>query len=202
MIEEDDRTLASKVKKKRFPSLRPKPMQSSFFTQNIVVRERIPLIVFGTVHIKAINISAVLSGLKLNAELQSCQASFTHGEKIKGIAKKKSTESSVSLSVDLTTVTLLEGFQPSLQQIVVQVKVSRSNGIFSSFLKKSSENSVCLLSGGLIAINIPQHPVALHTMVVHSSKRLSNTLQEFIKLPAKNKYVPFISFFHRSNLML
>ncbi|ESO10150.1 hypothetical protein HELRODRAFT_168014 [Helobdella robusta] len=64
---------------------------------------------------KYASISAVLSGLKLQAELQNSTASFTHREKIKGVTKKKSTESSAFVSTDQTTVTLLEGMQSSIQ---------------------------------------------------------------------------------------
>ena len=44
-----------------------------------------PLIIFGTAKVKKVRISAVLSGLKLEAEIRNVHASATHKERIKGI---------------------------------------------------------------------------------------------------------------------
>ncbi len=42
---------------------------------------------------------------------------------------------------------------------------------------------------GKVDVDIPQHPVVLHGMVARSSKRLSSTLQEFMRVPSKVRYV-------------
>mgnify|MGYP001557668519 CR=1 FL=1 len=51
---------------------------------DIFIGERIPLIVFGSAKVKHIKISAMLSGLKLEANLQNVHASATHKERVKG----------------------------------------------------------------------------------------------------------------------
>ena len=50
----------------------------------IFIGERIPLVVFGMVKVKRIHISAVLSGLKLEADLQNVHTSATHRDRVKG----------------------------------------------------------------------------------------------------------------------
>ena len=51
----------------------------------IVIGERTPLVLFGIAHVKRVHMSATLSGLKLEAELQNAHASATHKEMIKGM---------------------------------------------------------------------------------------------------------------------
>jgi hypothetical protein len=55
-----------------------------FSISGIFFGDRIPLIIFGMAKIKRIRISAMLSGLKLEADLQNVHASVTHRERIKG----------------------------------------------------------------------------------------------------------------------
>ena len=50
------------------------------------------------------------------------------------------------------------------------MNISKSQGLYSSFAKKASEHNSGLLSIGLVSIDIPQHPIALHTMVVSQLK--------------------------------
>jgi len=66
---------------------------------------------------------------------------------------------------------------------VVRINIGKSQGLYSSFTRRSSEHNYGLLTVGLVDIDIPQHPVILHGMVARSSKRLSTTLQEFIRMP-------------------
>lgn len=53
-------------------------------SSGIFIRDRIPLVVFGSGKVRRINISATLSGLKLEAEVMDVHASATHRERIKG----------------------------------------------------------------------------------------------------------------------
>jgi len=70
-----------------------------------------------------------------------------------------------------------------IRRTVVRVNIGKSQGLYSSFTRRSNEHNCGLLSVGLVDIDIPQHPVILHGMVARSSKRLSSTLQEFIRMP-------------------
>jgi len=68
---------------------------------------------------------------------------------------------------------------------VVTVNIGQSQGLYSTFCKDAKERNSGLVTIGVITIDIPQHPVALHGVVYRSSKRLSCTLQEFIRPPGK-----------------
>ena len=70
-----------------------------------------------------------------------------------------------------------------IHRTVVRINIGKSQGLYSSFTRRSNEQNYGLLSVGLVDIDIPQHPVVLHGMVARSSKRLSSTLQEFIRVP-------------------
>jgi len=69
----------------------------------------------------------------------------------------------------------------------VTISIGKSEGLYSSFIKRLSKHNSGLLKVGVVEVDIPQHPVALHGMVARSSKRLSTTLQEFIRLPSSLK---------------
>jgi hypothetical protein len=71
---------------------------------------------------------------------------------------------------------------------VVTVNIGKSEGLYSSTTKRLSKQNSGLLEVGLVEVDIPQHPVVLHGMVARSSKRLSTTLQEFIRLPSSLKH--------------
>ena len=55
-----------------------------FIFAGIFIGERIPLVVFGIAKVKRIKMSAMLSGLKLEADMQNVNASATHRERVKG----------------------------------------------------------------------------------------------------------------------
>ena len=63
----------------------------------------------------------------------------------------------------------------------MKINIGKSQGLYSSFTRRSGKHDSGLLTVGLVDIDIPQHPVILHGMVARSSKRLSTTLQEFIR---------------------
>ena len=71
---------------------------------------------------------------------------------------------------------------------VVTVNVGKSQGLYSSVSRKTKDHNSALVTVGRIDVDIPQHPVVLHGMVARSSRRLSSTLQEFIRPPAKTRY--------------
>ena len=70
---------------------------------------------------------------------------------------------------------------------VVRINIGKSQGLYSSFTRRSGKHNSGLLTVGLVDIDIPQHPVVLHGMVARSSKRLSTTLQEFLRVPPTPK---------------
>jgi len=69
--------------------------------------------VFGIVKIEKVKILAVLSGLKLEAEMRNVHVTGTIKEKVKGFLQRKSSESSFTAHVGHTMLVLLEG--PQLQ---------------------------------------------------------------------------------------
>jgi len=54
------------------------------FCSGVVVSEKTPLVIFGMAKVKRVRISALLSGLKLQADLENGQASATYREKVRG----------------------------------------------------------------------------------------------------------------------
>jgi len=54
------------------------------FCSGVVVSEKTPLVIFGMAKVKRVRISALLSGLKLEADLENGQASATYREKVRG----------------------------------------------------------------------------------------------------------------------
>ena len=95
------------------------------FISGIFIGERIPLVVFGMAKVKHVRISAVLSGLKLEATLQNVNASATHRERVKGVLKRKSHETSATAHVGHAMIVLLEGEPPNMQYISEYSSFSR-----------------------------------------------------------------------------
>jgi len=50
------------------------------------VGEKTPVVIFGMAKVKHVRISALLSGLKLEADLENGQASATYRQKVRGIS--------------------------------------------------------------------------------------------------------------------
>ena len=63
------------------------------------------------------------------------------------------------------------------------MNVAESHGLYSFTSRRGRDHNSGLLTIGKIDFDIPQHPVALHGVVTRSSKRISNTLQEFLRPP-------------------
>ena len=72
---------------------------------------------FGMAKVKHVRISAMLSGLKLEATLQNVNASATHRERVKGVLKRKSHETSATAHVGHAMIVLLEGEPPNMQYV-------------------------------------------------------------------------------------
>ncbi|XP_076277867.1 transmembrane protein KIAA1109 homolog tweek isoform X7 [Lasioglossum baleicum] len=140
---------------------------------SIVTGERTRLIIFGVARIHRTRWLATLSGLKLEAEITSLQASLTCCKK----SRPASFECSLTGQIGRTMIVLLEGVAPS-QQTVVKVTVGKSQALYSSISKHQKDKNSGLLTVGVVNIDIPQHPVALHGMMTRGSKQLSSTLQE------------------------
>ncbi|KAH8040931.1 hypothetical protein HPB51_013101 [Rhipicephalus microplus] len=142
---------------------------------SLTVAERVPLAVFAMGHVKRIRLLAMLSGLRLEAELSGLQASGTHKETLR--ERSHQSESSATGRLGPASVVLLEG-QPPNHQMVVTMDVGTSQALGSSCGWGPTARHAALLSVGAVHIDIPQHPVVLHSMVTRSSKQLSTTLQE------------------------
>jgi len=56
-----------------------------FLYSGVVVSEKTPLVIFGVAKVRRVRISALLSGLKLEADLENGQASATYRQKVRGI---------------------------------------------------------------------------------------------------------------------
>ena len=151
------------------------------YTHALMQRESTPLVIFGVVKIKKVNLEANLSNLKLDGELSLFHVSLTHKEKVKGasVQAKKWKESSLTAQLGNSKISILEETQFNNHQLIVETTIGKSLTLVSSQNKKGKDHNSALLKIGAIYINIPQHPVALHGMMTRSSRQLSTTLQEF-----------------------
>ena len=73
-----------------------------------------------------------------------------------------------------TNIALLEG-----HQTIVKIIIGESQLLYSSQMMKSRDKNSGTMKVDLIEVDIPQHPVDLHTIVTRGTKELSSTLQEF-----------------------
>ncbi|XP_053696625.1 bridge-like lipid transfer protein family member 1 [Sabethes cyaneus] len=139
----------------------------------VVTQERTRLVVFGVAKIHRTRLLATLSGLKLEAEITALHSSTTWRKK----SRPASLECSLTGQVGRAMIVLLEGVPPN-QQTVVKVTIGKSQTLYSSITRKGKDKNNGLLSVGIVNIDIPQHPVALHGMMTRGSKQISSTLQE------------------------
>lgn len=128
--------------------------------------------VFVVVRIHRTRLLATLSGLKLEAEITNLHTSSTFRKK----TRPPSLECSLTGHVGRTMIVLLEGVAPN-QQTVVKITVGKSQTLYSSMSRRAKDQNSGLLTIGVVSIDIPQHPVALHGMMTRGSKQLSSTLQ-------------------------
>uniref|UniRef100_A0A182XZU0 Bridge-like lipid transfer protein family member 1 C-terminal domain-containing protein n=1 Tax=Anopheles stephensi TaxID=30069 RepID=A0A182XZU0_ANOST len=139
----------------------------------VITQERTRLVVFGVAKIHRTRLLASLSGLKLEAEITALHSSTTWRKK----SRPASLECSLTGQVGRAMIVLLEGTQPN-QQTVVKVSIGKSQTLYSSITRRGKDKNNGLLSIGMVNVDIPQHPVALHGMMTRSSKQISSTLQE------------------------
>ncbi|KAF8784884.1 Transmembrane protein KIAA1109 like protein [Argiope bruennichi] len=173
-IDAPDNTNTVKPEKTTSPVIHKDHLKG--FTKALIVRDWTPLIVFGVATVHKTRLLAMLSGLKLEGELNGFHSSLTHKERVRGTTRKWS-ESSLAGQLGQAMVVVLEGVPPN-QQTVVKMTVGKSQALYSSQNKKGKDRNSALLTIGPINIDIPQHPVVLHGMMTRSSRQLSTTLQE------------------------
>lgn len=84
------------------------------FLLAVIVRDWTPLVVFGVATVHKTRLLAMLSGLKLEGELNGFHSSLTHKERVRGTTRKWS-ESSLSGQLGEAMVVVLEGVPPNQQ---------------------------------------------------------------------------------------
>ena len=87
-------------------------------------------LLLGEAKINRVNLTATLSGLKLEAEITGLGSSISYKERVKGLQKGVIVDAQINGKVNETTIALLEG-SPSHQQTVV--KVFESIKLFITF---------------------------------------------------------------------
>lgn len=78
-----------------------------FLCSGVVVSEKTPLVIFGLAKVRRVRISALLSGLKLEADLDNGQASTTYRQKVRGTADDILTFAGVTLNIILISFSCL-----------------------------------------------------------------------------------------------
>ena len=63
-------------------------------------------------------------------------------------------------------------------RVVVSCHLSRSHALLTCESRASDETNLVLVTLGLIDVDIPQHPVALHSMMTRSSRTISSHISE------------------------
>jgi len=150
----------------------------SFAKADIIRQDHSPILIFGAVRISKTKLTATLSGLKLKGEIKGLQTSMHYRERIR-TPLKGIVEVSVMGSVKQTSLLLLEGLAPNQQTEVVKVTIGKCHAIHTSHMMKSKDKNNGTFAVDLIHVEIPQHPVDLHSIVTRGTKELSSTLQEF-----------------------
>ncbi|CAH2228574.1 jg28001 [Pararge aegeria aegeria] len=123
------------------------------------------MVVVGVARIHRTRLLASLSGLKLEAEITSLQAS---------LSASRARQWSLSGNLGRTAIVLLEGPAPN-HQTVVRVSVGKSQALYT--WEGGRLGATALASIGSVRVDLPQHPVALHGVMTRSSRQLSSTLQ-------------------------
>ena len=149
----------------------------SFAKTDLVRREHTPLIVSGSAKIHRTKLMATLSGLKLEGEITGLESRLQYKEKMRAPLKGV-VEARVEGSMKETSIVLLEAIPPK-QQTVVKVTIGKSEVIHSSHMWKTKDKNSGTMLVELVQIDIPQHPVDLHSIVTRGTKELSSTLEEF-----------------------
>ena len=155
-----------------------KEKEVSFARSETGVKEHMPLIVTGEAKVNKVILTATLSGLRLEGEINGLGAAISYKEKVKAIQKGVNVEASITGNMKETSIALLEGVLPSLQT-VVRLTVGPTETNYTSHMWKTKDKNQGHLSIGPVHVDIPQHPVMLHGIMTRSTKQITNTLMEF-----------------------
>ena len=121
--------------------------------------EHTPVIVFGVAKIRSIKLAAMLSGLKLEGEINGLQSSLQYKEKVKAPQRRGVVEASVVGNMQAVNIALLEG-----HHTIVKIIIGTSQLLYSSQMMKTKDKNSGTMKVDLIQLDIPQHPVDLHTI--------------------------------------
>lgn len=106
------------------------------------MRDWTPLVIFGIATVHKTRLLAMLSGLKLEGELNGFHCSLTHKEKVRGSTRKWS-ESSLTGQLGQAMVVVLEGVPPNQQYVLFYIKTFKNTGCF---LRRKIEKKLILIS--------------------------------------------------------
>lgn len=131
----------------------------SFAKADTMRYEHTPVIVFGVAKIRSIKLAAMLSGLKLEGEINGLQSSLQYKEKVKAPQRRGVVEASVVGNMQAVNIALLEG-----HHTIVKIIIGTSQLLYSSQMMKTKDKNSGTMKVDLIQLDIPQHPVDLHTI--------------------------------------
>ncbi|XP_068720760.1 bridge-like lipid transfer protein family member 1 [Montipora capricornis] len=132
--------------------------------------------VFGVVTLPRVKFLASIGGLVLETEVREMSVSFSRNEE-KEQGHQGGVKSSITAHLGKTKVDLKEASK-FVSGTVVSCSLSRSHVLFSSVTQNTEEKGNALVTLGIVDIDIPQHPVALHSMMTRSSRTISRHISE------------------------
>ena len=143
-----------------------------------------PVIILNVIKVRKIGISAMISGLKFEAEaadlLLSLHLIVRQPQPLARSvdASRHSYETSIVGQASHANLALLEGAN---QETVAQCFVNNTRLMHTSRkLTHDAKNEYyATLCVEAVEVEIPQHPVTLHGIVIRGTKELSSTIQEF-----------------------
>nr|VZI39101.1 unnamed protein product [Spirometra erinaceieuropaei] len=146
--------------------------------------ERVPMVVFVTLNVQQMTVSAVLSELNLTATVRNIHGSFTQTNKIRGRSRFKEISSTSSLSghCDDADICLTEGSGIHILEVAC-IQMAPSHVLLSCSRSRRLERNACAICVGRVNVTLPHHPVRLHDMVQRQARHLSSTVSEFLQLP-------------------
>ena len=109
-----------------------------------------------------------ISQFLFSGEICGLQSSLQYKEKIRA-PQRGVVEASVVGNMQETNIALLEGLKPGKLQTIVKVIFGRSQLIYSSQMWKTKDKNSGTLKVDLIQVDIPQHPVDLHSIVTRGT---------------------------------
>ncbi|KAM7535381.1 hypothetical protein Aperf_G00000099591 [Anoplocephala perfoliata] len=150
--------------------------------------ERIPTVVFVTMRVRQMTVSAVLSEVNLTAVVRKIHGSFTKTSRVRGhsLFKEKSSSYSISGHFGDGDIRLIEGVGKYAQE-ATSMHLDHSHILLSCTRSlRHGERNACTIGLGNVEITIPHHPVRLHGMVQRQARHISTTVSEFLQIPTTN----------------